>query len=67
MLDEFVRDFLIERVEVMLDSRIVNGYYTRLGARTRAAFRLQGGATWSGSSTRTGSLESPRTADWLTP
>jgi hypothetical protein len=43
MLDEFVRDFLVERVEVMLDSRIVNGYYTRLGLAPGQRFASKGG------------------------
>jgi cytochrome c len=43
MLDEFVRDFLVERVEVMLDSRIVNGYYTRLGLAPAQRFASKGG------------------------
>jgi hypothetical protein len=43
MLDEFVRDYLVERVEVMLDSRIVNGYYTRLGLAPDQRFASKGG------------------------
>jgi hypothetical protein len=43
MLDEFVRDFLVERVEMMLDSRIVNGYYTRLGLAPEQRFASKGG------------------------
>jgi len=43
MLDEFVRDYLVERVEMMLDSRIVNGYYTRLGLAPGQRFASKGG------------------------
>jgi hypothetical protein len=43
MVDEFVRDYLVERVEVMLDSRIVNGYYTRLGLAPDQRFASKGG------------------------
>jgi len=43
MLDEFVRDYLVERVEVMLDARIVNGYYTRLGLAPGQRFASKGG------------------------
>jgi hypothetical protein len=43
MLDEFVRDYLVERVEVMLDSRIVNGYYTRLELARGQRFASKGG------------------------
>ncbi|HEX4584478.1 MAG TPA: cytochrome C, partial [Burkholderiaceae bacterium] len=38
-----VRDYLVERVEVMLDSRIVNGYYTRLGLAPGQRFASKGG------------------------
>lgn len=43
MLDEFVRDYLVERVEAMLDSRIVNGYYTRLSLAPGQHFASKGG------------------------
>jgi len=43
MLDEFVPDFLVERVEMMMDSRIVNGYYTRLGLAQGQRFASKGG------------------------
>jgi hypothetical protein len=42
MLDEFVRDYLVERTEAMLDSRIVNGYYTRLGLALGQRFASKG-------------------------
>jgi hypothetical protein len=31
MLDDFVRDYLVERLEATLDSRLVAGYYSHLG------------------------------------
>lgn len=43
MLDEYVPDYLVERVEMMLDSRIVNGYYTRLGLAQGQRFASKGG------------------------
>jgi hypothetical protein len=43
MMDEFVRDYLVERVEAMLDARIVNGYYTRLGLAPGQHFASKGG------------------------
>jgi len=43
MLDSFVRDFLVERVEVMLSARIINGYYTRLGLAPGQRFASKGG------------------------
>ena len=43
MLDEYVPDYLVERVEMMLDSRIVNGYYSRLGLGQGQHFASKGG------------------------
>jgi len=43
MLDEYVPDYLVERVEMTLDSRIVNGYYTRLGLGQGQRFASKGG------------------------
>jgi hypothetical protein len=43
MLDEFVRDYFVERCDAMLDSRIVNGYYTRLGLAPGQPFASKGG------------------------
>jgi hypothetical protein len=43
MLDNFVRDYLIENIEVMLSTRIINGYYTRLGLAPGQRFASKGG------------------------
>ncbi|GEJ58891.1 c-type cytochrome [Anaeromyxobacter diazotrophicus] len=43
MLDSFVRDYLVERVEVMLSHRLVNGYYPRLGLGPGQRFASKGG------------------------
>ncbi len=43
MLDNFVRDYLVENVEVMLSTRIINGYYTRLGLAPGQRFASKGG------------------------
>jgi hypothetical protein len=43
MLDNFVRDYLLETVEVMLSSRIINGYYPRLGLAPGQRFASKGG------------------------
>jgi hypothetical protein len=43
MLDSFVRDFLVERVEMMLSSRLVSGYFPRLGLAPGQRFASKGG------------------------
>jgi len=43
MLDSFVPDYLVERVEVMLSHRLVNGYYPRLGLAPGQRFASKGG------------------------
>lgn len=43
MLDSFVRDYLVERVEAMLGHRLVNGYYPRLGLAPGQRFASKGG------------------------
>lgn len=43
MLDNFVRDYLVENVEVMLSTRIINGYYNRLGLAPGQRFASKGG------------------------
>ncbi|HSP18394.1 MAG TPA: cytochrome c [Myxococcaceae bacterium] len=43
MLDSFVRDYLIERMEMLLSHRLVNGYYPRLGLAPGQRFASKGG------------------------
>jgi len=43
MLDVFVRDFLVERMEEMVSRRLVNGYYPRLGLAPGQRFASKGG------------------------
>jgi hypothetical protein len=43
MLDSFVPDYLVERVEVMLGHRLVNGYYPRLSLAPGQRFASKGG------------------------
>ena len=43
MLGEFERDYLIERVEALLESRMFNGYYSRLGLAPGQRFASKGG------------------------
>jgi hypothetical protein len=43
MLDNFVRDHLLERLETMLSARTRNGYYPRLGLGPGQRFASKGG------------------------
>ena len=43
MLDSFVPDFLIERMEMILSQRLVNGYFPRLGLAQGQRFASKGG------------------------
>lgn len=43
MLDSFVREYLVERMEVMLGHRLVNGYYPRLNLAQGQRFASKGG------------------------
>jgi hypothetical protein len=43
MLDDFVRDYLVERVEGMLSARLLNGYYPHLGLAPGQRFASKGG------------------------
>jgi len=43
MLDSFVRDYLLERVEMLLSHRLVNAHYPRLGLAPGQRFASKGG------------------------
>ena len=43
MLDSFVRDYLVERIEVLLSHRLVNAHYPRLGLAPGQRFASKGG------------------------
>jgi hypothetical protein len=43
MADTFVRDYLVERVEEMLEHRVVTGYYPRLALAPGQRFASKGG------------------------
>ncbi len=43
MLENFVRDYLVENIEVMLSTKTVNGYYHRLGLAPGQRFASKGG------------------------
>jgi hypothetical protein len=42
MLDNFVPDYLLERIEVELSHRLINGYYPRLGLAPGQRFGSKG-------------------------
>jgi len=43
IVDAFVRDYLIERVEMALDHRVLTGYYPRLTLAPGQRFASKGG------------------------
>jgi hypothetical protein len=43
MVDTFVRDYLVERVEESLEHRIITGYYPRLALAPGQRFASKGG------------------------
>jgi cytochrome c553 len=43
MVDTFVRDYLVERIEEMLEHRIITGYYPRLSLAPNQRFASKGG------------------------
>jgi hypothetical protein len=65
MLDNFVRDYLVERLEATLDSRLVVGYYSRLGLAPGQRFASKGGYL----ARFTGPLGTPIAAasEWMVP
>ncbi len=65
MLDSFMRDFLIERIESMVSHRQLSGYYPRLGLGVGQRFASKGGymvrfASDSGETV-------VRVSDWMVP
>ncbi len=43
MVDTFVRDYLVERMEAMLEHRVITGYYPRLALAPGQRFASKGG------------------------
>jgi len=65
IVDAFVRDYLIERVEMALDHRILTGYYPRLTLAPGQRFASKGGYIVRFSDPQ-GSRIAPL-GDWITP
>ena len=65
MLDSFVREYLIERVEALVSHRLVNGYYPRLGLAPGQRFASKGGYLVHFGGPAAASLEAD--GDWLVP
>jgi hypothetical protein len=64
MLDSFVRDYLLERMEMMLSRRLVNGYFARLGLAPGQRFASKGGYLVQ---LPAGSGKVILDSDWITP
>jgi hypothetical protein len=63
MLDSFVPEYLLERMEMMLGRRLVNGYFPRLGLAPRQRFASKGGYLVHLSGDNGVAVAS----DWITP
>jgi hypothetical protein len=65
MLDSFVREYLVERMEMMIGRRLVDGYYPRLGLAPGQRFASKGGyfVKLSGEPPLTVAVD----GDWITP
>ena len=66
MLDSFVRDYLIERVEVMLSHRVITGYYPRLGLAPGQRFATKGGYIVHFTD-QNGGAQLVKDTDWVAP
>jgi hypothetical protein len=65
MLDNFVRDYFVERLEAMLDTRLIAGYYTRLGLAPGQRFASKGG--YLVRFTDPAGIQIAPTTDWVVP
>jgi hypothetical protein len=65
MVDTYVRDYLVERIEAMLEHRVITGYYPRLSLAPGQRFASKGGYI-----VRFTDAEGTRltpVSDWITP
>ena len=65
MLDEYVRDYLVERLEAMMDMQMVNGYYTGLSLAPGQRFASKGGYLVRFSGTRSDAVVAED--GWIVP
>jgi hypothetical protein len=65
MVDAFVRDYLVERIEEALEHRIITGYYPRLALAAGQRFASKGGYLVRFTDTHS-DLITP-TSDWIVP
>ena len=65
MVDAFVRDYLIERIEMALDHRALTGYYPRLALAPGQRFASKGGYLVRFADAH-GELITPA-SDWIVP
>jgi len=65
MHDDLVRDYLLERTEDMLSSRLINGFYTRLGLAAGQRFASKGGYIVRLS--ESGRAKVTAEGDWIVP
>ncbi len=65
MLDSFVPEYLVERLEMTLSTRVVNGYYPRLGLAPGQRFASKGGYLVHRSDAAPGGVVAA--SAWLTP
>ena len=65
MADAFVRDYLIERIENMLEHRVITGYYPRLALAPGQRFASKGGyiVRFAGDS----GIKLTGASDWIVP
>ena len=66
MLDNFVRDYLVELVEEMLSERLVNGYFSHLGLAPGQRFASKGGYLVR-LSDQSGGLKVVAQGGWIVP
>jgi len=65
MLDSFVQDYLVERLETMLSHRQVNGYYPRLSLAPGQRFASKGGSLVRFTDAEGPTIEAD--SEWTTP